>query len=89
MFKEFAEGLRRGYYEGYHNQPYVATAKTTNTSTAHSVSNFLGAWQRVTDRSERQTQELMQDPKWAKHFRALNWVITLAILAYIGSAFFN
>ena len=89
MFKEFVQGFRSGYYEGCHGKPYVAPKQTTKTAKTVTVAKFLGQWQAVTDRSQRQTEELMRDPQWAKHFRALNWVITLAILVYIGSAFFN
>lgn len=49
------------------------------------VTKFLKDWQAVTDKSERDAAQLIADPKYTNHVKALNWTITivgLIIFAY-------
>nr|DAU83284.1 MAG TPA: hypothetical protein [Caudoviricetes sp.] len=43
------------------------------------VTKFLKDWQDVTDVSRRQADELARDPKFARQFNAMNWVITIVM----------
>jgi hypothetical protein len=48
---------------------------------------FLKDWQEVTDVSRRQADELARDPKFARQFNAMNWVITIAMAIGLLYAF--
>jgi hypothetical protein len=78
MFRSFIEGFKKGYL----GKDYVPKAQS-NSGSSNSVAQFLGAWQKVCDSSQRSSQEMMRDPRWAQHFRVLDWIITIAILCLI------
>lgn len=51
------------------------------------VTKFLKDWQAITDQSARTAEELAKDPKFARQFNAMNWVITIAMAMGLLYAF--
>lgn len=76
MWKCFVDGFKQGYY-GQLGKPVPKTANKT------SLSQFLGQWQAVTDRSQARADALLADANYRTHFKILNWAITGVMLVAI------